>query len=83
MRSGECGVPISLPLFPDPLWPEVIVTVRVSSIGQINLWKLFIFDSARKPSQETGRYWIFNECDSLTSRHKKTLSMIVSADNLN
>ena len=30
----------SLPLFPDPLWPKGVVSVRVSSVGQIDLFIL-------------------------------------------
>ena len=29
----ECGVTSSLPLLPGPLWPRVVVTIRVQSIG--------------------------------------------------
>ena len=34
----------SLLILPSPLWPRVIVNVRVLSIGQINLWKILVFD---------------------------------------
>ena len=37
MRSGDCGVPFSLPLLPCALWLRNEVPVRVSSMGQIKL----------------------------------------------
>ena len=39
-RSEKCEVPLSLPLFPGPLWPG-----KVSSAGQIDLfWKFIRFE---------------------------------------
>ena len=44
-NSGEYGVPLhySFPLLQGPLWPAVVVPVRVQSIGQTDL--LFILDT--------------------------------------
>ena len=40
--SGERGVTFSLQLLPGPLLSEVIVLVKVSSMFQIDVWKLFV-----------------------------------------
>ena len=48
-RSGEVWTTPLLPLFPAPLWPWVVIPVRVPSISQMNiLWKLFVFDCVQK-----------------------------------
>ena len=38
--SGGYGVTPLLPLLPDPLCPGVVVSVKVPSIGQIDLFKI-------------------------------------------
>ena len=40
--TGECGAPFLLPLLPGPLWPTMLVSVRVPSMGQIDLFKKLI-----------------------------------------
>ena len=42
--SGKCPVIVSLPLLPGSLNLEMVVTVRVASIDEINVWKLFVLD---------------------------------------
>ena len=37
-RLGECGITLSLPLFPDSPWPGVVEQDRVLSMGQIELF---------------------------------------------
>ena len=34
----------SLSLLPGSLWPGMVVPVRVTSVGQTDLWKLFVLD---------------------------------------
>ena len=36
---GECEVTTSFSLFPSPLWPSVVVLVRVAYVGQTDLFK--------------------------------------------
>ena len=36
--SGECAIILLLSLRPGPLWPRVVVPVRVPSVSQINLY---------------------------------------------
>ena len=33
---------------PGSLWPRVVVPVKVLSMGKIDVWKLFIFDTFKK-----------------------------------
>ena len=37
--SGKCWVTFLLPLLPGPLWTEVVVSVKVLSVGQVGLRK--------------------------------------------
>ena len=40
--SGKYGITHSLPLLPGPLCSEVVILVRVSSFGQIDLFKNYL-----------------------------------------
>ena len=44
-RFGECKVIPSLPLLPGPLWPKVVVIVRVPSMNQILLLNICIWNT--------------------------------------
>ena len=44
-----CGVTCSLPLLPGPLWPRVMVSVRVSALGQIELFEKSFERNTIKP----------------------------------
>ena len=34
----------SLSLFPGPFWPEVVVSIKVPSINEIEVWKLSVLE---------------------------------------
>ena len=40
---GALGITSSLPLIPDPLWPWLVVPVKVPSMDQIDLFKNYTF----------------------------------------
>ena len=42
LQFWECGVTPSLLLHSGPLWPVVVVPIRVPSMGQIDVCKLFV-----------------------------------------
>ena len=58
---------ISCLLLSGPLWPRVVVPVRVSSTGQIELSDNHI---------ECTKIWAYNELISLISRHTTTLDRL-------
>ena len=81
-RSGKCAVSLHCHYSKVHFWPEMVVSVKVPSMGQIDLSeKLFIFDRTmckeplKKPLRKECKY----ECtmtDSLTSWHKLTLDKL-------
>ena len=40
--GGQWSTP-TLPLLADPLWPGVVVPIRVQSMGQINLFENYLY----------------------------------------
>ena len=44
LKLWEMWSIISLPLLPGPLWPGVVAPDRVLSMGQIELFKIELFD---------------------------------------
>ena len=41
--SGDCGVPPSLPLLPSPVWPRVVISIRIPSMDQTDLLKNHLY----------------------------------------
>ena len=63
-RFGESIVPSSIISLQDQIWPAVVELVRVSSMGQIDLLQLFVFDTtmcqkSKHPASPQGT-WLRN-----------------------
>ena len=59
-----------------PLTPRSVNTVRVTFMGQIELFKNYLYSIGPYAKKKLKKYlhknmnWVYNECDSLTSWHK-------------